>query len=178
MWGAGASLEADRLLVQIHRQLGAAPGLHDLWLVNASRSASNSGKLLKRYRSHLLLFQPDLVVVDLSNNDTNAESFRKNLTSLTEINRVRGIATLLVKEPNSTEWRLVLGARHKVMAEVAEQAGIPVVDMHGYLESSQVVDSGVLYHDRVHLTSYGQARAGEFLAQAISRHFGSLLTAR
>jgi len=177
MWGSGAWRQTDRLLVQVHRRLAMTPGLGDLWLVNGSRQGSQSRKLLQRYRGHLALFEPDLVVVDLSNNDTDPRVFRANLRRLAKLNRERGVATLFVQEPNSVEWPSELSRRHAVMAEVGERAGIPVVDLHGYLAGPRVVDSGILFHDRVHLTSYGQERAGGFIARAMVRHFRSELTA-
>ena len=61
----------DRIALQLHRILSAGFGGQVAFsIINASKRGSRSDELSKRYRDHLYLFKPDLVVVSLSNNDS------------------------------------------------------------------------------------------------------------
>ena len=47
------------------------------------------------------------------------------------------------------------------MKKVASQYHIPVIDLHEYLKSQ--ADTGFIWWDHVHLTSYGQMLAASYI---------------
>ena len=53
--------------------------------------------------------------------------------------------------------------------------GVPVLDLHGHLSAPEVVDSGFLWWDYVHLSSYGHRRAAEWLAPQLLPELRALL---
>ena len=59
------------------------------------------------------------------------------------------------------------------MRNISTQYHVPLLDLNGYLTSDGVYDSGFLWWDLVHLTSYGQELAAEFIAKGIRDHFPS-----
>lgn len=172
MWGEGASLPSDRIAIQIQKILSNHfRGEKDFYVINASKRGTYSKKLLERYKSYLFFFKPDLVVVNLSSND-RIDKFRKNLSSLIEFNKSIKSKILFVLEPNSTEAdNSHLKRKHEVMSTLAKEKNIPWIDLHGYLANTDVYDSGILWWDIVHLTSYGQKSAAEFITQGIIDNF-------
>lgn len=61
--------------------------------------------------------------------------------------------------------RTSLLRNHAAMQSVGDEMGVSVWDLHDYLASDAVYDSGILWWDEVHLTSYGHRLAGEWLAE-------------
>jgi len=126
---------------------------------------------LSSCKDHLYLFRPDLIILDLSNND-DARSFDKGLRSLLEWTGSIHSKTLFILEANSPEVDKIRD-RHAIMRNISTQYHVPLLDLNGYLTSDGVYDSGFLWWDHVHLTSYGQELAAEFIAKGIRDHFPS-----
>jgi hypothetical protein len=137
---------------QIEKELSRDTG-HGFECINAAISGLNSTDLLELYAQEWIILEPKLTVVILSNNERDADRFRTNMERLAEMNRVRGIQTLFVLEPNSPERKSDLVRMHAVLREVGEAHQVPVVDMHGHLRTHG--DDGFLWWDHVHLTSFG-----------------------
>ncbi len=172
MWGEGATFSPDRIATQIQKVLANRFGKKkNIYVINASKRGTYSEKLLQRYKSHLFLFKPDLVVVNLSSND-RIDNFHRNLLSLIEFNKSIQRKTLFVLEANNTEANnSYLNNKHEIMSNLAEENNIPRIDLHGYLANADIYDSGILWWDIVHLTSYGQKLAAEFITQGIIDNF-------
>lgn len=159
-WGEGAALLEDGM---IWHAAALLPGVE---VVNAARQGTNSPELAERYESWLKRFQPDLIVVNLGHNDG-----REMLEAGLE--RMAGwkVPLLFVLEGNSPEnppgARPFLDQKHAVMRSVAQKHGIPLVDLHEYLRTQ--ANTGLLWWDFVHPTSYGHRLAGEFLGQAVKQ---------
>jgi hypothetical protein len=111
--------------------------------------------------------RPDVLVVNLSNND-GPRSLEVNLTHLLEFNARERIATVLLLEANSSEvGPEKLGAKHRVVERLAREWKRPVWDLDGYLASDNVRDSGFLWWDFVHMTSWGHEVTAGWLAERI-----------
>jgi lysophospholipase L1-like esterase len=171
MWGSGASSPNERIASKVSSLLNTGASGRNIYVINASERGSNSFELLSRCKDHLYLFRPDLVIVDLSNND-DARSFDKGLRSLLEWTRSIHSKTLFILEANSPEVDRIRD-RHAIMRNISTQYHVPLLDLNGYLTSDGVYDSGFLWWDLVHLTSYGQELAAEFIAKGIRDHFPS-----
>lgn len=161
-WGAGANRQQDRIQWRLHSALGA----ERLWLVNASKSGSNSTELLERYRSHLMSLSPDLLVIWLSANDSRRPNFRENLEAFLARNETSMTETLLIKEPLALD-SFFNDRGHREMDEVVEKTGTPSFDLHARLQDH--VNDGILYWDFVHLTSFGQRLVSQLVADEIAR---------
>ena len=172
MWGEGATSKFDHIEARLQKILSTRfRNGPEIAIINASRRGSRASELLERYRSHLHLFDPDLVVINLSNNDAVKE-FDRRLVSILEQNRNLGALSLFVLEAKSIESpENGLQEKHAMMIQVAEQHNIPWLDLYGHLTHADIYDTGILWWDRVHLTSYGQSVAAEFIAQGVLANF-------
>ncbi|MCP4327808.1 MAG: SGNH/GDSL hydrolase family protein [Alphaproteobacteria bacterium] len=170
-WGVGGGARNERMAPMLQRALSGQLGPdHEVAIINASRWGSRSGPLLDRYRSHLHLFRPDIVIVNLSNNDAT-EGFAEKLTEMVEFGRNIGAETLFVLEANSSEAGDRLSVRHEIMRNVASANDVPVADLHGIMNDPEVYDTGIIWWDRIHMTSYGQRLAAEFIGHAVLENF-------
>jgi len=171
MWGSGAVSPNERIAAKVSSLLNSGASGGNIYVINASKRGSNSFELLSSCKDHLYLFRPDLVILDLSNND-DARSFDKGLLSLLEWTRSIHSKSLFILEPNSPEVDKIRD-KHAIMRNISTQYHVPLLDRNGYLASESVYDSGFLWWDLVHLTSYGQELAAEFIAKGIRDHFPS-----
>jgi lysophospholipase L1-like esterase len=108
-------------------------------------------------------------VVNVSFNDRDPERLEAALRGIVELGRSRGIETVLVVEPMSADKEDAgVRERQQVVRAVGESLGVPTLDLEAHLADSTIYDSGWLWWDQVHLTSYGQALAGRWLAQCLA----------
>ncbi len=168
-WGAGASRDETCFVARIERALSDSSGGR-VECVNIAVSGMRGHEVADLFESEGVRFEPDLVVLNLSNNDTDPVRFGASLERIVAIARDAGLPMLFVLEPNSPEFESKLGERHAVMREVAEKTGIPVLDMHSYLGSRY--GAGLLWWDFVHLTDFGHElfaeRMTEMLEEALA----------
>jgi lysophospholipase L1-like esterase len=165
-WGAGAAAPGEGFVEVLERRLRAsAPPGRVLECVNAGVSGLNSAWLWRLYRERWLALEPDVVVVNLSNNDQRADVFERALTSLLDVDERLGIETVFALEANSAEASPAELALHATMRRVGEARGIPVVDVHAYLKERR--GAGFLWWDFVHPTSLGHGLIAEALEPAV-----------
>ena len=169
--GAGARGLEDTFFVRVHHYLSEAisPKFR-LESLNLSVSGYRAADLLSEYKSRYRDFQPDLVVINLSNNDGRSpESFAAAMTGFLDFNAAAGIKTILVEEANSSEMApgKNLFANHRVLRQLGEKYGVPVLPLHGFLSESAKLGNGTLWWDQVHLTSYGQEVTARWLAPQV-----------
>lgn len=150
--GSGAARETDALAYRLQARIGEE-------VIGAGVSGSNSTELAERYRTTLAAWKPDLLVVNLGNNDSDPEVLRRNLQALA------GPGVVFCQEANSSEatGRLpFLAQKHEQMRGL----GCPVIDLHAHL--TEMRDTGFLWWDLVHLTSYGQDAAADYLTRRLT----------
>jgi lysophospholipase L1-like esterase len=164
-WGAGAQRRGETFVEVVERRMNQAAGSQAFECVNGGISAVDSGYLLDVFEQEWRRLGARAVVIDLANNDGDAERLARNLSRLIALARASGAAVLVVLEPNSAEDpgadQDALRVRHAAMRRVASAEGVPVVDMHAYLAERE--DQGFLWWDSVHLTSFGQRLFAERL---------------
>lgn len=170
-WGAGARSEAETWVRQLERLLARRfEGLR-VECVNAGVSGLRTAQVLDLLRTDLAGFQASAALVNLSNNDVDADRFGRTLDALAAELERRGIPSVFALEPNSLERRAEdsphgdLGAKHAVVREVAARRGRPVIDLHAYLAERR--DAGFVWWDFVHLTSFGQRLVATALANEL-----------
>jgi lysophospholipase L1-like esterase len=168
-WGAGALRPEDVWGRVLERELDerfSAEGRRFV-VVNTAIPGLQAPGLLELYRREWQKAKPDLVIVDLGHNDRRGPAFGAALEGFVETNRARGIPTVFIPEPNASEgpMRPRLRRNHEIMRGVARALDVPVIDAHSWLRQER--DSGFLWWDGVHLTSYGQRLLGEHVASEL-----------
>jgi lysophospholipase L1-like esterase len=156
-WGEGATRKED-----VWTQT-AVQKLNDRFTARASFSGTNAampGSTLPLLISSLerrgLQQGFDLVVINLGTNDGYGPPFRETLLAYCAKLREAGSSVLLILEPNDIEADdELLRHKHEMMIEVAQRLKLPILDMHEYLGRKEVYDSGLIWWDHVHLSSFG-----------------------
>ena len=159
--GAGARTQ-EETLVRVTEEILNREEAGRFECINAGVHGMKSKGLLGFYEEKWTTLNPDVTVINLSNNDNDAEVFRASLEKFIDINKAKGIRTVFVLEANSRETGFELHVYHKIMREVGEKNGIFIIDLHNYL--LERYDEGILWWDGVHMTSYGQRLAAEFIS--------------
>jgi lysophospholipase L1-like esterase len=157
-WGSGAPSYADTWVARVERGLNeAARDGERFELINTGIPGLDGPSLLPIYLEQWLVLQPEAVLIDLGNNDRDPSKLAAALEVFVDLHQKRGIRTVFIPEPNTTENRgslHKLEAKHDAMRELAERRGIPVIEVHQPLVERR--DEGFLWWDRVHLTAFGQ----------------------
>jgi lysophospholipase L1-like esterase len=162
-WGAGAAREQDTFVRRTEDLLNSEGKLFEC--INAGISGSYSRELLEIFREEWLALEPSIVVIDLSTNDEDGVAFAAALDEFATIDEQHDIDTILVLEPNSAEAAPRSLRFHPTMREVGSRHYIAVLDLQEYLAEHR--DSGILWWDVVHPTSYGHQLIANRLAPAI-----------
>lgn len=162
-FGSGALHLEDCLGHQLQRKLGEAT------VLNTAQSGANLATILVTHQKYLDQYRPHLVVANLANNDGGEElwpQFQENLLKLLLWNRAAGARTVLCLEPNApdAEGLANILSTHQEMRKWGAEHKVTVLDLQSELNSKENLDSGLLWWDNVHLTSYGQELAAKFLA--------------
>ena len=168
-WGAGALRSQDLWSRVLERELNerlSAEG-RGFVVINTAISGMQAPGLLELYRREWQQAKPDLVIIDLGHNDSRGLAFGTALEGFVETNRARGVPTVFIPEPNASEGPIQsrLQGNHEIMRRVAHTLDVPVIEAHSWLHHKR--DSGFLWWDHVHLTSYGQRLLGEYVASEL-----------
>jgi lysophospholipase L1-like esterase len=168
-WGAGALRRDDVWGRVLERELDArlsAEG-RGFVVVNTAIPGLQAPGLLELYRREWQRAKPGLMIVNLGHNDRRGPAFGAALQGFVETNRARGIPTVFIPEPNAPggPMRERLERNHEIMRGVARELEVPVIEAHSWLRQKR--DSGFLWWDGVHLTSYGQRLLGEYVASQL-----------
>jgi lysophospholipase L1-like esterase len=166
-WGSGAAQPGDVWVGRLEALLNAsaAPG-ERFELIDAGLPGETSTRLRKDWERRWIRWEPELLLVNLGNNDRDSEILARNLERIAEANASRSIATAFIPEANCIESRSEksladLARKHDAMRAVAKRNDLAVAEVHDALAAAR--DDGFLWWDRVHLTSYGQERLAERL---------------
>jgi lysophospholipase L1-like esterase len=164
-YGAGAERISETFVARCHRLLAQALGDISVETYNFSISGSNSTELLRKYAESWRFSRPDLLVINLSTNDEKIDTLTANLPTLTQQTRAAGGRVVFLLEPNAAEVdHRYLQRKHSAVQRLGQELGVPVWNLDGYMSSDPVYDSGMMWWDFVHLTSYGHGVVAEWLA--------------
>jgi len=164
-WGAGAAHAGEGFVEVLERLLRAAAPERDWECVNAGVSGQRAARLVELLRERWLALEPDVLIVNLSNNDKDPVVFEQALQACARLAAEHEIATIFALEANSTECAPGELPLHPVMRRVAEANGIPVVDVHRALAAQ--AGRGFLWWDNVHPTTFGHRLIAETLLPAV-----------
>jgi len=165
-WGAGARRPEDHFVRRLGRALdAAAPDGVRVETHPLAVSGARALHMLRLTEREGLAWRPDAMALDLSNNDRVRHGFGDALEGFVDLAREHDdIHLVFIPEPNAiedAEGVRALRERHAEMERVAAEHGIPVVPVHEWL--AERADTGFLWWDDVHLTSWGQALLAERL---------------
>jgi len=169
-WGSGAARPEDVWVRRLEAALNQSARLGERFeLIDAGLPGERAEKLREHFEESWVAWRPELVLVNLGNNDRDPAVLARELERIARRAREAGSRVAFVPEPNCIESRSErslrgLRANHAAMREVAGRLGIPVVEVHEALVAER--DGGFLWWDRVHLTSYGQERLARRLLEA------------
>jgi lysophospholipase L1-like esterase len=164
--GSGADTLEDTFFAKVHSGLVEALAPECVESLNISISGMTLADLIPVLEKALSQFPPDLVLMNLSNNDAGSNTF-PNLSLAVGLNRRAGADTVLVEEANDSV-NIGLLKNHEIMKQIGERNNLPVFPLHACLNTPEVAASGVLWWDHVHLTTYGQAVAAHWLLRWLS----------
>jgi lysophospholipase L1-like esterase len=164
-YGSGAERISETFVARCYGLLAQALGDISVETYNFSISGSNSTELLSKYAESWRFAQPDLLLINLSTNDRKPDTLTANLRTLAHQTRAVGGRVVFLLEPNAAEVeRRGLQERHSAIQRLGQDSRVPVWNLDKYLSSDPVYDSGMMWWDKVHLTSYGHGVVAEWLA--------------
>lgn len=164
-WGSGAERISETFVARCHGLLAQALGDISVETYNFSISGVSSTEQLGKYAESWRFSQPDLLVINLSNNDRRPDTLTANLRTLAHLARAAGGRVVFLLEPNAAEVEhRGLQEKHSAIQRLGQELRVPVWNLDGYMSSDPVYDSGMMWWDKVHLTSYGHGVVAEWLA--------------
>jgi lysophospholipase L1-like esterase len=168
-YGVGAERISETFVARCHRLLAQALGDISVETYNFSIAGSNSTELARKYVESWRFARPDLLLINLSTNDAKANTLTANLRALAHLARAAGARVVFLLEPNAAEaGHRGLQEKHSAVQRLGQELGVPVWNLDGYMSSDPVYDSGMIWWDKVHLTSYGQSLVAEWLTPQMS----------
>jgi lysophospholipase L1-like esterase len=174
-YGVGAERIAETFVARCHRLMAQALGDTSVETYNFSISGSDSTELLSKYTESWRFARPDLLLINLSTNDANIDTLTANLRTLAQQVHAAGGRVVFLLEPNAAEvGHRGLREKHSAIQRLGQELRVPVWNLDGYMSSDPIYDSGMLWWDKVHLTSYGQGVAADWLAPQMLAMTGSL----
>ncbi|MFP4500842.1 MAG: SGNH/GDSL hydrolase family protein [Candidatus Hydrogenedentota bacterium] len=163
--GYGANTRAQGFVRVLERSLAAALPNEDVTVLNAGIGGANIERISRHFREVWEDSTPEVVVANIGFNDTLGgtppEQFAAGVRQLAATAKARGAQVILVKEAASPHQFPKGVPLHRVLEEVGQAAGVPVLDANPYLRKMK--NTGFLFWDCVHPTSYGHALIAEFL---------------
>jgi lysophospholipase L1-like esterase len=164
-YGIGAERISETFVARCHGLLAQALGDISVETYNFSISGSNSTELLSKYAESWRFSRPELLLINLSTNDLKIDTLTANLRTLAHLARAAGGRVVFLLEPNAAEAKYRgLQEKHSAIQRLGQELRVPVWNLDGYLSSDPVYDSGMMWWDKVHLTSYGHGVVAEWLA--------------
>ncbi len=168
-WGSGALKHRHVWVSVLERLLNDDPNLTERFeCINAGVASARSFHLARVLEQEWLALGARTIVLNLSINDADLAVFEASVERIVELGAGSGARVVLVLEAWSPAfWGESLQKKHQIMRNVAAAHGVPIVDMHNYLEERR--DDGLLWWDIAHLTSFGQQLLAEKLHLELQR---------
>lgn len=109
--------------------------------------------------------QPDYVIINLPADDQeDSEFYYWRIRRLVALTRVLGAQAILIQEANPESANKIQN-NHEALARIAQAQSLTLIPLHERLRHLE--DTGRLWHDEIHLTSYGQDLVANILVEAI-----------
>jgi lysophospholipase L1-like esterase len=166
--GAGAQDLTKTFFALTHSFLRAnLPPKIGIESINMAISGATPSLLLNELKQTFLIYQPDLLVINLSNNGEEEDlEFQSKIEDFIKYGQGLGAQVLLLQEANSSENEVStrLTSRHAILKKLADRYKIQALPLHDFLNQPSLTESGSLWWDSVHMSSYGQRAVADWLA--------------
>lgn len=119
------------------------------------------GASSKDYLAHIDLFLKypvDHVLLNFSHNDLNNDDFKQDMENIIKKFLEKKTKVTLIQEPHNyvdLDSPILAEENHESLFELSKKYSLALVDMQRKFEEKDVRDSGQIWWDHVHLTSYG-----------------------
>lgn len=167
--GAGASLRHNGFPERIDQILKERFKEDNVLIksINTGISGANSSVLLQEYQNRWHIYDPDLILINLSNNDADPELFKNNLQTFIKLSEINNNKIIFILEANTmlkSKNKLPL---HDIMIDLSNTFNIPFIDLHSYIHSME--NTGMVWWDDVHFTDYGLDIAANHIATEVKK---------
>ncbi len=171
-WGMGARYEGDTISEKFKLYLNKKIPGQSFEVFNGAVS----GQLTKDLFEQFSLFSenyPELVILNMSFNESRTEVFEDYLRRFIDLSRQKNFKLVLVPEAifdigQTNDWRLTSSRlKQNLVESLAKEQKLEYVLVHDYLQSK--VNTGFLWWDVVHLSSYGQDLLARRLVNSLHR---------
>ncbi|MGZ3727107.1 MAG: SGNH/GDSL hydrolase family protein [Pseudobdellovibrio sp.] len=168
-FGEGSRIKSESWANTLFLKLKRSGPVSDRFII---KNEALKGSVAKEQKKILLamsdLGKNDLILIDLGNNDRSPNEFKNNMTEMLDFIKKQSSQALLILEPNDPQINSShLEENHKIMKELCASYQVPCFDMHRYLMSPGVFDTGFMWWDHVHPTSYGHSLIADVLARLL-----------
>lgn len=150
-WGAGASSSGTTFTAVLQDSLRNTLRDSNITVINVGVSDIDPETMCGDYINRWSLYQPQLVIINASNNGVDTNLLKEKLQVLVTYNRQHKISTLFIEGPAEDANRLF--EKDMALRTIAGTNGITSVEMQSVMQ--QYKDSGYLWWDAVHLSDYG-----------------------
>lgn len=167
--GEGISLEGEDFVSQFEKLVNQdfLTSKKRFEVINAGRDGQTSKDLLAHFKNQWLKINPDMVIINLSNNDEEYEdgvNFEDTLKDFVYLSQKHNFKLVFVAEAVSVEYKQKLQT-HQIMEEVAKEHQIAFINMHEYLADH--LEEGIIWWDFVHPTSFGYKLIANHLYESL-----------
>jgi lysophospholipase L1-like esterase len=168
-WGSGAKHPQDIVSEKFGRYLKEIVPEKKFEVFNGAVP----GEITKDQFENFLQFSknfPQVVILNMSVNDNRSlDVFREYLVRFVELSRKEKFRLVLIPEPFFDENKSISRSSQELVEKVAHENGVILVPAQKYME--EMANSGFLWWDVVHLSSYGQ----DLLAQRLTSELGETI---
>lgn len=115
-------------------------------------------------------FRPDLFILNFGANDWNTPDihFKFQLQEFAKKINLQENNILVSIEAKSYEDGTAETKKAPLIRQFAEENKLPLVSLHDYYKSPEVVDSGNMWHDQLHFTDFGHIQTSRFFTKTDS----------
>ncbi len=165
-WGSGALNKEDAIPEQFLMRLQEKGFSSDLKVFNMGIQGWNSRQLYEYLETFGEKF-PDYAVIILGRNDFYSGYFKESLEKLILLCKNKGLTAVLVQEGVFVnEMKNYLEMNHLIQEELALKYSLKIIPLHRHLLDKR--ETGFLWWDEVHMTSYGMNLAADLLANELA----------
>lgn len=168
--GSGATEPEHTLVRQTQRLLNRRAGEKRFECLNVAVRAYHMEQMLADFEERWVDWGATMAIVNAGYNDrtTPTAQWARDLRRLIEVARDADIQLVFIPEASEPPGLTKNMHRiHRSMRSIARAEQIPVIEMYDHLQGE--IDSGFLWWDWVHMTSFGQRLFAEHLAGELER---------
>jgi lysophospholipase L1-like esterase len=154
--GAGAYTEEERFVNVLESLLNEHTDSMQYECISLGISAFTVNEIINEYELIAADINPDISFLNIAHNDEiygSLSNYENDIQRFLTFNDSHGITSVLMKEAVASEFQPEPLKAHAIIERVGSSHGIPVLDIYNYIRTRE--NSGLIWWDQVHPTSYG-----------------------